>query len=210
MAKLSALDYTYDDLAPATAALPLTKRLERLGVSGATVKAMEGVAAVSGGKNVELVGANQGPVRITGGEVHAFVQLDKGVRRKISASLAAAPETLVPDRVFLNLENVRGISDATAFRVYVGLAEGANPSDHPELLAGNIALFGVRKASMVDDEHAGKGLTFVLEITKIVDGLHLNNALDVDKLNVRIVPTRPVHEDAQITIGRISIFREGL
>ena len=57
--------------------------------------------------------------------------------------------------------------------------------------------------------HAGKGLTFPLEITKIVDALHLNNALDVDALHVTIVPVKPVPEDAQITIGRVSIFRQG-
>ena len=74
---------------------------------------------------------------------------------------------------------------------------------------GSIALFGVRKASLTDEEHAGQGLTFVLEITNIVDALHLNNALDVDALNVRIVPVKPVPEDAQVSIGRVSIFRQG-
>ena len=49
----------------------------------------------------------------------------------------------------------------------------------------------------------------MLEITNIVDSLHLSNALDVDSLNVRIVPVKPVSEEAQVTIGRISIFRQG-
>lgn len=160
-------------------------------------------------KNVELVGANRGSLPVTGSDVHTSVQLDAGVRRKVSASLAAPTETPGPDRVFLNLENVRGLSDSTAFRVYVGLPQSANPKDHPERLAGSVALFGVRKASLVDEENSGKGLTFVLEITKIFDALHLNNALDVDALDVRIVPVKPVPEDAQITIGRVSIFRQG-
>jgi tyrosinase len=93
--------------------------------------------------------------------------------------------------------------------VYVGLPEGANPADYPQLLAGSIALFGVRKASMADGEHAGQGLNFVLEITHIVDALHLNNAFDVDHLDVRLVPVKPVPDEAQVTIGRISIFRQG-
>jgi tyrosinase len=118
----------------------------------------------------------------------------------------AAP---APDRVFLNLENVRGLVDSTAFHVYVGLPEGANPAGHPELLAGSVALFGARKASIADEEHGGQGLTFVLEITKIVDSLHLNQAFDVDSLPVRIVPVKPVPEDAQVSIGRVSIFRQG-
>ncbi len=50
-----------------------------------------------------------------------------------------------PDRVFLNLENVRGHSDATAFSVYVGVGEQEDPAEHPERLAGSIAPFGVRQ-----------------------------------------------------------------
>ena len=164
---------------------------------------------MASGKRVELVGASREPVRIKNGEAGTSVQLDAGMRRKVSASLDAAPEAATPDRVFLNLENVRGLADSTAFHVYVGLAEGAAPADHPERLAGSIALFGVRKASRADGEHAGQGLTFVLDITNIVDSLHLANALDVDALDVRIVPLKPVPEAAQITIGRVSIFRQG-
>jgi tyrosinase len=164
---------------------------------------------VASGSNVELVGANRESLRITGTESRTSVQLDAAVRRKVAASLARAAETAAPDRVFLNLENVRGLADSTAFRVYVGLPDGASPADHPERLAGSIALFGVRKASLPDGQHAGHGLTFVMEITNIIDALHLSNALDIDSLDVRIVPVKAVPEDAQISIGRISIFRQG-
>ena len=93
--------------------------------------------------------------------------------------------------------------------VYIGLPENANPAEHPERPGRHIALFGVRKASMDREEHAGQGLNFVLDITNIVDSLHLNNALDIDTLDVRIVPVKPVPEEAQISIGRVSIFRQG-
>jgi hypothetical protein len=39
--------------------------------------------------------------------------------------------------------------------------------------------------------------------------LHLNNTFDVETLDVRIVPIKPVPEDAQVSIGRVSIFRQG-
>jgi tyrosinase len=210
MTDLSKFGYTYDDLSSAVTAAPMAERLVRLGMSPVAAKtATKGVPAVASTKKVELVGANQGALQIAGGEARTSVQLDPGVRRKVAASLTAAVTTAAPDRVFLNLENVRGLVDSTAFRVYINLPDGANPADHPERLAGNIALFGVRKASLVDGEHGGKGLTFVLEITKIVDALHLNNALDVDKLDVRIVPMKPVPENAKVSIGRVSIFRQG-
>jgi len=162
------------------------------------------------GKNVELIGANQGSLRVVGQDIRTAVRLDQSMRRKVSAKLAAAVQTgQQPDRVFLNLENVRGLTDATAFRVYVGVPEGADPSQYPDRFVGNISLFGVRKASVPSGEHAGQGLTFALEITKIIDALHLNNALDVDTLDVRIVPMRPVAEEAKISVGRVSIFRQG-
>jgi hypothetical protein len=50
--------------------------------------------------------------------------------------------------------------------------------------------------------HAGDGLTFVFE------PLHLAGALNVSQLRVRLVPTKPVPEAVQISVGRISIFRQ--
>ncbi|CAN7618244.1 tyrosinase family protein [Mesorhizobium amorphae] len=210
MADLAKLDYNYDDLSPAEVGLVASLRLERLGASAAAANVTEGAMAMASGKNVELVGANRKALPISGDEASTSVQLDAGMRSKVSASLTEAATTGEPDRVFLNLENVRGLSDATAFHVYVALPKGADPAKYPERLAGSIALFGVRKASLTDEEHAGKGLTFVLEITKIVDALHLDNALDVSALDVRIVPVKPVPKKAKISIGRISIFRQGV
>ena len=136
---------------------------------------------------------------------------------------AALESTASLDRVFLNLENVRGLADATAFRVYIDLPAGADPAAHPERLAGSIALFGVSSASALEGApekahglqsprqttHGGSGLNYSLEITRIVDALHLENRLDIDKLNVRIVPVRPVPAEDRVSIGRISIHRQG-
>jgi tyrosinase len=209
MQDLGKLGYTYDDLSPAVAPTPPAQRLLTLGASAAAVSAMKGVEAVANGKNVELVGANRESLKIEGAEARTSVQLDAGMQRKVSASLAAAAETAAPDRVFLNLENVRGLGDGTVFEVYVGLPEDADPTHYPERRAGSIALFGVSKATNPDDEHAGQGLSFSLEITKVIDALYLNKTFDADSLSVRIIPRRPVPAEEQISIGRVSIFRQG-
>jgi tyrosinase len=206
MEDLGKLGYTYDDLSPAVAAPAPASRALALGASPAA--AARG-AEMPRGKNVELVGANEEPLQIKGGGTRTSVQLDSGVRRKVAASLSVSGETAEPDRVYLNLENVRGLADATSFKVYIGLPENAKPADHPENLAGTVALFGVRKASLKDDEHAGQGLNFVLDISNIVDSLHMRNLLDTNSLDVRIVPVKPVPDEAQITVGRVSIFRQG-
>jgi tyrosinase len=160
-------------------------------------------------RNVELLGANTEGVRLVGAEARTTVALDNAVKRKLTASLAAATEAAPPDRVFLNLENVRGLNDAAVVNIYINVPGGEDPARHPEFRAGSIALFGVRKATLAGDEHAGNGLTFVLEITPIIDRLHLAGALDAGRLDVRLVPRNPVSEAAQISIGRISVFRQG-
>jgi tyrosinase len=66
----------------------------------------------------------------------------------------------------------------------------------------------VRKATLADAKHAGNGLTFVLEITHVIDALHLAGALNVSQLHVRLVPLKLVPQAAQISIGRISVYRQ--
>jgi tyrosinase len=211
MSDLSTLDYTYDDLAPPAGAPLAVARLQRLGVQMGAAEALVRRTAMAGPKNVELLGANKQRLQLSGAEARTSVALDTSVQRKVSASLRAAQEgaSAAPDRIFLNLENVRGLNDATVFSVYINVPEGEDPARHPDHLAGSIALFGVRKATLVDEEHAGNGLTFVLEITKVVDTLHLSGALNADQLQVRLVPLRPVPEDAEVSVGRVSVFRQG-
>jgi tyrosinase len=161
------------------------------------------VAAMpSGDKNVELVGSNDQPVRIAGREEsRASVRLQEGPRRRMEESIARStqegPGGAPADRVFLHLENVRGLSDAAAFEVFVN---GRS--------AGSVALFGVTEATSSDEGHGGAGLNFVLEISKIVDELHLESALDANTLDVRIKPVRNVPEAANVTIGKISVARQ--
>lgn len=208
MVDLAALHYAYDDVSPAVAPDSHKRRLERLGANAA-VAAMKAGAAVVNAKNVELVGASAGSLEIKGNDAQATVTLNRAARDKVSASLTAAATAGQPDRVFLNLENVTGLADATTLNVYLGVPAGQDPDQHPDRLAGSVSLFGVRKASKADGPHGGKGLTLVLEITDLIDAIHLGKTLDVDKLDVRIIPLRPVHEKSQIKIGRISIFRQG-
>jgi tyrosinase len=211
MSDLTKLDYVYDDVSPPSGTPQMVARLQRLGVNSVVAEAQVRRTRVAGPRNVELLGANTQSLSLTGAEARSSVVLDAAVQSKVAASLqsltTAAPAT--PDRIFLNLENVRGLNDATAFSVYINVPDSDDPAQHPELLAGSIALFGVRKATLVDSTHAGDGLTFVIEITRVIDTLHLAGALNVAQLHVRLVPQHPVPEAAKISIGRISVFRQG-
>ena len=212
MSNLGSLNYSYDNLpvppAPPTNLAVTVDRLLSLGATAAVSRIRAG-APISRGTNVELVGANQQALPIKGAGATTSVKLNSEIQQKVVRSLSVASEKAAPDRIFLNLENVRGTFDASVLSVYIDLPENAKPGDHPELMAGSVGLFGLRRASAKDGEHAGQGLNFVLEITKIVDALHLRNALDPNALRVRIVPHRAIPDKAEITVGRVSIYREG-
>jgi tyrosinase len=92
--------------------------------------------------------------------------------------------------------------------VYVTLPENGTPADRRRTLAGSVALFGLRRASAKDGQHGGEGLTFVLDFTPLIDQLHLANALDVDSLRVNVVPDRPLPDKTEVTVGRISLYRQ--
>ncbi len=196
----AALGYAYDDLVPTGAPVAPADQTAH------------GGALVPSDRNVELLGANQGTVTVQS-PATSQVRLDPAMRQKAAARLPAAgadvPASAVSDRVFLNLENVRGQSDASAFRVYVGVPDGEDPAAHPDLLAGTVAPFGMRKASQPDSEHAGQGLTYVLDITKIASQLHAEGLFDADHVPVQIVPLRSLPQEQSVSIGRISVFRQG-
>jgi len=210
MTSLDPLDYTYDNLPKPAVVAPearMAERLTRLGATAAAAKVEEGVR-VSPGKPVELMGASQAPLPVKGSGVSTTVKLDPGVRAAVSNSLMRASAAAIPDRVLLNLEDVRGTHDGTVLSVYIDLPAGAKAGGPGELLAGSVGLFGLRRASEQDAQHGGEGLTFTLDVTKIVDDLHLRNALAVDSLPVRVVPYQPVPDDEEITIGRVSLYRQ--
>jgi tyrosinase len=135
------------------------------------------------------------------------VRLDYAGHSNITASLRAASPAAPPDRVYLKLENVRGLTNGFV-TVYINLPPNEPPAAHPELRAGSVGLFGPSQRQSSRREHGGQGLNFVLEITKVVDRLFVNQSLG-QSLQVTVVPHHPVSESAHITIGQISLYRQG-
>jgi tyrosinase len=210
--RVPALDYVYDDDAPTAPTDLLAARLERLGASPALATAIAGGVSMAPPKPAELVGANAGAVRLSGDVVETRVRLDSGQRQKLTTTLAARTFSTAtpraPDRVYLNLENIKSPSDAAAFYIYVNLPQGADPKDHPELLAGTLSMFGVSKASKSHGATAGNGVTASFDITSIIDSMHTRNALG-DDFSVKLVSAVPGATSSDISIGRISVYRQG-
>ena len=91
-----------------------------------------------------------------------------------------------PGRVYLRLEGITGTAAAPAYEVYVNLPRGDAGAEHPELLAGRLATFGLAEASRGDSLHGGAGLTKVFEITGVRDALADRGRLQAGQTIVRI------------------------
>jgi tyrosinase len=68
-------------------------------------------------------------------------------------------------------------------------------------------MFGSHKASVTDGPHAGNGISESLDITRIVDALHVDNAL-ASELSVKLVSAIPGATGDDISIDRISVYRQ--
>ena len=201
---LSQLDYSYDDLAPAGVVSAPQARLAALGIAAPTARptaTREGTLAMAAApKTSELMGAT-GALRISGTEATASLPIDTAARTRLTASFAAAAQTAKPDRVFLRLENIKTDHDGIPLTVYLGLPDGT------EHRAGLVTLFGASQASQADGDHAGNGMTKVMEVSRIIDQLHARDALKAGTLRVRVVPRHAVPASADLSIGRISLYR---
>lgn len=196
---LNQLNYTYDNLQPAQVTKPdlLTARFSRLGIEASNIFRAE---LMDEGESAELFGANDQPLKLSGHGVKTQVNFDAPTWRKVPESfrLAASPsEPRIPDQVYLQIENVTGELDANMLAVSVNQKH-----------AGDVSLFGLRNASKADGHEGGTGLTFILNITDIIDELHIDDQMDINSLEVMIHPNNEIPEDKVITIGRVSMYRE--
>lgn len=198
MTSIAPLDYQYDDR-DATPILEsfdvLAVRMNKLGVAipEAELSTMRSKQETTS----EVVGASGGKHELVGTQLAVDVKLDTTPWKNVSESLTRASINNLPDQVFLEIENVRGTKDGNILTIAVN-----NKS------AGKVSLFGLLDASEKEGRHGGGGLSFIVNITDIIDDLHLSNDLDVNSLHVDITPMHAINEEHKVSIGRISIHRE--
>lgn len=159
----------------------------------------------------ELVGATEEPIVLTGQPA--------AVRVAVSAPTgpAASPEAVAaPPNVYLNFENITAEGAPTSYAVYLNVPEGEDPRNHPELLAGILPMFGAAESSATDQDHAGSGLHYALDVSDLVRSLEASGQ-DTSDLQVQLVPRhRPGAADVAeaaavssppIRVGRVSVYR---
>ena len=201
---LGSMNYTYEDL-PATVSTTtagaLTQKSKKLTIAPK--------AAMAGEENMndnepELIGANDGIVKITNEGTKVTIRSNEAVKSNTAIqskgfkSFAPASETKSTDRIYLLLENIQGRMDATTLTVK---ANGVT--------VGVAGLFGLRRASAPDGSHGGQGLSFSFDITDHIDEIFKDESIDVSHLKVEIETDHPIPHNENITIGKISLYRRG-
>lgn len=206
------LDYEYDDEAPPDFTPRVVRRLATLGVQAVSPTGVPvEEASVSETTSPELIGASDPEVAVVG-RTRVAVTLDEAgvapLRNSLARAAAAGGIVQEPPRVFLKIEGIRGTADSAVYYVYVDLPPHGDPQDFPDRFAGTVSLFGVSAASAPDGPSAGSGVNQVLEITGIVDALHLSGD-NLAKLDVQFVPSNASSEAAQMQIRRLNVFKLG-
>ncbi|SNZ01671.1 tyrosinase family protein [Flagellimonas pacifica] len=195
---MDVLNYQYDpgDRPPVIPSMnTMVARMNKLGIPMEEVKFSN---LESFGKTAsELVGASEGNHQLVGADLATTVKLDDRSWQKVPMSFLKESSANVPDQVFVELENVKGTMDGNILNISVNGRK-----------AGSVSLFGLLDASAKDGHKGGSGLSFTLEITDIVDDLHLSNNLDIGSLDIEVTPRHSIDEKDKIDIGRISIHRE--
>jgi len=158
----------------------------------------------------EMVGATEESIVLAGGQTSARI----AVSPPTGPALEGPERAAAPPRVYLNVENVTGAGDPTSYAVYLNLPPDADPAQYPDRFAGIVPMFGVAEATRADDVHAGEGLHYTLEISKVVRALQARNEWDPNDLRVTFVLRRrsvtaegpESARPAAIDVGRISLY----
>ena len=159
-------------------------------------------------EHAELLGANPDGLAVGVSGASLAINLHGKAREKLIAILSRSSAGTSPDRIYLTLENIRGSYDASVLNVYVNPPGHAAPcrDRDRDLLAGNVALYGLGQASIRPGESGGQGLDFLFDITPILLRLLNTRSLDSGEIRIHVSPSRPGSGETGLVVGRAAIF----
>jgi tyrosinase len=203
----SPFNYEYDDISSPLAAPPVP-------IAAAAIKPMAP-------QRSEMIGASGKNLTLTGTPQSVGISLkppsgpaktkETKAGRPPKGGAAAAAQPAPEGRIYLYIENVVSRRAHTTYEVYVNLPEHPDAAAYEAHNAGAMHLFGIVRASTRSARSAGNGLSFSMDITRLVDRLKQEN--DWDEQNVRVTfGPRADGEGAAaghdpIQIGRVSLYR---
>lgn len=146
----------------------------------------------SGGGSSTLIGANDAPLRVASTPVSTRVTME--------ATPVAAFAATAPERLFLNVEGVRGETASGVLSVRISAADAPDTE-----VTETLVFFGLGKASSTNGPHAGNGLSSTVDITGKIRAMQDQSGKTVTDLDISLVQPDGVQSD--ITVDRISIYR---
>jgi tyrosinase len=189
--KLAPFYYQYDDISVPADAKGVTARVVP---RGAGIMEEQPIP--------EMVGASTGPAKLASQTQTLAVKLfpvSGPHLRKLG--IAGAPFR----KAYLHVENVRGQGPPASYDIYLNAPEGA--SEPPEkFYVGTAATFGLRRASIGNERHAGSGLHFTFDVTDVVNTLKSEERWNPEELRVTFVPSRKPSGGSEIEVGRVSLY----
>jgi len=197
------LDYQYSPLGNNDPIpVPRASRAQLLGFAAPSVAPL---VAPAGKPTAELIGANDSQIKISHAS-KSTVAIDSRMMarcaRSFSSEAIAKSFRNEPNRFHLNLESIRANVEGLNIDVHINL-------DGKQVFVAPIGLFGAKKASQTDLSHGGEGITVVLDITDMLDELHLAKGIDsLANFEVIITPRKPLADNVELSIERISLYRE--
>ena len=144
-----------------------------------------------------LIGASSGKVTVGGAAVTAQVKLRSAPAAAVSAGFQGE------ERIFLNLENIRGAAASASLTVHIGAP------DRKSSYAQSVDLFGLAKSSAADGGHGGNGISVALDITEIAGKLSRAGA-SFERLDVRIQQEDAGPNPEPVTVERVSIYKQAV
>lgn len=122
------------------------------------------------------------------------------------AAPAAAGASL-PQRYFVMLEGIRGLSPSSALSVYLAPAAPPDAQAAP-VFVKTVTLFGLNKASTgAHSAHAGGGLSVSVDVTDAVRQIAGHGAAQLDKLYV-LVEQPAAMRLGELTVDKVSIVSQ--
>jgi tyrosinase len=171
---VDALGYTYEDLTAPSTVQPAAMAAREVTADREVVRAAAQRPApqtIGAASDVPLTSAEPTSIRLA----------------SPSASPRMAAAASPPERYYLRLERITGTAAAPVYEIYLNVPANDEPREHPELLAGRIATFGLAEAS----RPRGPGLTKVIEITAVRARLLAAGRWDPAQVHVSFRPLVP-------------------
>lgn len=198
------LDYEYQDTSDPLDAAPIP-------TSGLTLAHLP---ARTGSGMSELIGATSASFWLRGSRVEQTVKILRPTGPAADSfwlfdSLGVIPPRAHRPRVFVCVEAVKSDQWTDSYDVYLNLPSGSNPTNHEELRAGRLSMFGLVEASQADSRHIGQGLWYSFDVTEIIATIVRRPGWTAGELRVTLAPTRWAESELVFAeVGRISIYLE--